>query len=193
MMRRIIGLAAGGVVLAGLAAAALFMPRALTSATPAIGGPFTLTDGGGHRVSDRDFRGKWLLVYFGYTHCPDACPTTLSDLAAGLDKLPAEARQHIRVLFITVDPGRDTPPVIGSYAQAFGPQFVGLTGSPADLAPVEASYHVYSQRHDLKGGDYAMDHSSIVYVMNPDGKFAGLLDDGLTPAQIAQKLQGFGA
>ena len=172
---------------------AVFVPRLqATPDAPQIGGPFTLTDGAGHRVTDRDFRGEWRLVYFGYTHCPDACPTTLSTLGAALDKLPPSGRKTIRVLFVTVDPARDTPAVVGPYAQAFGPEFVGLTGSQADLAPVESSFHVYARRHDLKGGDYAMDHSSIIYVMRPDGSFAGLLDDTLPPAEMAKRLSAFG-
>jgi protein SCO1/2 len=158
-----------------------------------VGGPFSLTDGQGHRVTSATYGGEWRLVYFGYTHCPDACPTTLSKLGAALDKLPAPDRARIRVLFITVDPARDTPAVVGDYAQAFGPEFVGLTGTPAELEPVEDEFHVYARRHDLAGGDYAMDHSSIIYVMGPDGRFVGLLDDGLSPDELATRLRGFGA
>ena len=184
--------------LAGVALAclvALLVHRDLDSLAqpPAIGGPFTLTDGAGRRVTDASYAGDWRLVYFGYTHCPDACPTTLSRLAAALDKLTPEARARLRVLFITVDPARDTPAVIGDYAHAFGPEFVGLTGTQAELDPLEASYHVYAKRHDLKGGDYAMDHSSIIYVMGPDGRYAGLLDDTMSPADLAAHLRDFGA
>ena len=160
---------------------------------PSIGGPFALTDGGGHRVTEASYAGLWRLVYFGYTHCPDACPTTLSNLAAALDKLPAGARARLRVLFVTVDPARDTPDVVGAYAQAFGPEFAGLTGSPAELQAVEASFHVYARRHELKGGDYAMDHSSIIYMMRPDGRFDGVLDDTLSPAELAKRLTDAGA
>lgn len=187
-------------VLVGIACAAIVAVLVLRpsgnahggSEGPAIGGPFVLTDGGGARVTDASFNGDWRLVYFGYTHCPDACPTTLSALGAALDKLPAASRAQVRVLFVTVDPARDTPAVVGAYARAFGPEFVGLTGSQAQLAPMEASYHVYAQRHDLKGGDYAMDHSSIVYVMAPDGHYVGLLDDTLAPAAMAAALRGMG-
>ena len=179
--------------LAGLGLAYVVRPSSRSVAeAPQIGGPFALTDGAGRRVTEQSFAGDWRLVYFGYTHCPDACPTTLGDLGAALDKLPQGERAHVRVLFVTVDPARDTPQVIGGYVRAFGPEFVGLTGSQAELAPMEASYHVYARRHELKGGDYAMDHSSIVYVMRPDGSFAGLLDDGLAPAEMARRLAGFG-
>jgi protein SCO1/2 len=191
--RNIVGAAAFGLLLVGLGAAAL-LPRLTASPVRiTIGGPFALTDGTGRAVTDRDFRGSWLLIYFGYTHCPDACPTTLSDIAAGLDKMKGPDRARVRVLFITVDPSRDTPAVIGAYARAFGPEFVGLTGTPDQIATAEAEYHVYARRAELKGGDYAMDHSSIIYVMRPDGGFSGLLEDGLAPAEIASKLAGLGA
>ena len=158
-----------------------------------IGGPFTLIDGSGHTVTDQSFAGHWRLVYFGYTHCPDACPTTLGDLGAALDKLPPPTRARVQVLFVTVDPARDTPAAMGAYAHAFGPEFVGLTGTQAQLSAVEASYHVYARRRDLAGGDYAMDHSSIIYVMRPDGHFAGLLDDSMSPTDLAKHLSEFGA
>jgi len=185
-------LAAGAVVVAGLLLAA-FLPQFTLPSAPSIGGPFALVDGAGHAVTDQTFRGKWMLIYFGYTHCPDACPTTLSDIGGALDKLTAAERARIKVFFITVDPARDTPAIVGDYARAFGPEFVGLTGSEAQLAPVEKSFRVYAQKHELKGGDYAMDHSSIIYLMAPDGHFAGLLDDSLSPAQIAAKLEKLGA
>jgi protein SCO1/2 len=189
---RLVGLAAGAIVLLGLAIAAS-LPHLTAGAAPVIGGPFTLTGADGRTVTDRDFRGRWMVIYFGYTHCPDACPTTLSDIGAALDKLPEPDRKNIAVLFITVDPARDTPKIVGEYAHAFGPEFVGLTGTEAALAPVERSFRVYAQRHELKGGDYAMDHSSIIYVIGPDGRFAGIVDDSLKPTDIAQRLQQLGA
>jgi protein SCO1/2 len=192
-MRRTLIISAGVAVVAAGLAAATIVPRLAAPTGPAIGGGFSLTDDAGHRVTQASYQGQWVLIYFGYTHCPDACPTTLSDIAAGLDKLPPEKRRHIRVLFVTVDPGRDTPSVMHDYVHAFGPEFTGLTGTQAELDTVEQSFHVYAQRHALKGGDYAMDHSSIIYVMNPGGDFTGLIDDSLSPAQIAGKLVGFGA
>jgi protein SCO1/2 len=188
----IVGLVAGGIVLAGLGLAAS-LPHFTQGPASSIGGPFSLVDGDGRRVSELSFAGKWRLMYFGYTHCPDACPTTLSDIGAALDKLPAAARDKLVVLFVSVDPERDTPKVIGQYAKAFGPEFVGLTGTQAALAPVEQFFRVYAQRHALKGGDYAMDHSSIIYVMGPDGHFVGILDDTMKPADIALRLEKLGA
>jgi protein SCO1/2 len=192
MNRVIIGVVAAVVIVVGLAVAVM-LPRLERQGTPTIGGPFTLLDGAGHKVSDTNFRGRWTLIYFGYTHCPDACPTTLSAIGGALDKIPAEKRKNFAVLFITVDPARDTPAVVGQYAKAFGPEFTGLTGSQQALSDVELEYRVYAQRHDLKGGDYAMDHSSIIYVMAPDGHFAGLLDDSLSPADLAVRLGRMGA
>ena len=187
---------AGAAVLVVLASG--LVERRLTAAgelsnSAQIGGAFALTDGDGKPVTSQTFPGNWRLIYFGYTHCPDACPTTLSKLGAALDKLPAPARSKIRVLFITVDPARDTPKVMGDYAKAFGPEFVGLTGSAANLATVDAEFHVYAKRHDLAGGDYAMDHSSIIYVMAPDGSFSGLLDDSMSPDELARRLGVLGA
>jgi protein SCO1/2 len=184
---------AGGLVLAVLAAGAL-VPRMTGHKDPSvrIGGPFHLIDGHGNTVSDTDFRGRFMLVYFGYTHCPDACPTTLSDLSAALDKLPAADRARLVPLFITVDPERDTPTMIGEYAQAFGTGFVGLTGSAAAISSAEAAYHVYAKRHPLKHGDYAMDHSSIIYVMGPDGAYLGVIPDNAKPVFMAQMLMALG-
>ena len=189
MKLRWLGMAGGAVVvvLAGLA----LWPRGATHADApvTIGGPFHLVDGQGHAVTDKDFRGRFMLVYFGYTHCPDACPTTLSDLSSAIDKLPQADRARLVPLFITVDPERDTPDTIGEYAQAFGPAFIGLTGSAAEIAQAEAEYHVYAKKHPLKHSDYAMDHSSIIYVMGPDGAYRGVIPDNAKPALMAEMLQ----
>jgi protein SCO1/2 len=193
MNRALVAIAAAAVVAAGLGLAAGLPRLSHDAGAPSIGGPFALVDGDGHKVTDKDFLGRWTLIYFGYTHCPDACPTTLSAIGGALDKIPAAKRKDFSVLFITVDPARDTPGIVGQYAKAFGPEFVGLTGSAPALAKVEQEYRVYAQRHDLKGGDYAMDHSSIIYVIAPDGHFDGLLDDSLSPADMAQRLSHLAA
>ncbi len=194
MRRRTTLIAAGAALLAVAVGLMLTIrqPRGPAEG-PAIGGPFTLTDGDGHRRTQASFDGLWRLVYFGYTHCPDVCPTTLSNLAAAIGKLPPAAQARLRVLFVTVDPARDTPAVIGAYAHAFGPEFIGLTGTAAELDRMASLYHVYARRHDLPGGDYAMDHSSIIYVMAPDGHFTGLLDDAMSPAELAAHLLQAGA
>src|SRR3954447_24211281 len=142
-------------------------------ATPgAIGGPFQLESGDGKPVTDRDFRGKYMLVYFGYTFCPDVCPTTLNAVADAMDKLGPKA-DRVQPLFITVDPKRDTPAVVKQYAAAFGHRVIGLTGSAEQIAKVSKEYRVYYAEHRTGPGpdDYAMDHSSILYLMGPDGAF----------------------
>jgi protein SCO1 len=155
-----------------------------------IGGPFTLEDGSGNRVSDKDFRGKYMLVYFGYTFCPDVCPTTLGAVADAMDKLgPAASR--IQPLFITVDPKRDTPPVVRQYAAAFGPRIIGLTGTPEEIAAVAKAYRVYYAEHRTGNGpdDYSMDHSSVLYLMNPNGGFVAPVRADLSGDEIAANLK----
>lgn len=139
---------------------------------PTVGGPFTLEDGDGHAVSDATFRGHYMLVYFGYTFCPDVCPTTLNAVADAMDKLGPKA-DRIRTLFITVDPNRDTPTVVKQYAAAFGARIEGLTGTSEEIAKVAKEYRVYYSEHRTGPGpnDYSMDHSSILYLMGPDGSF----------------------
>jgi protein SCO1/2 len=139
---------------------------------PSIGGPFTLENSSGKTVTDRDFRGKYLLVYFGYTYCPDVCPTTLNAVADALDKLGPRAKD-LQPLFITVDPERDTPEVMKQYTSAFSPALIGLTGTPDQIASVAREYRVYYAKHPTGPGpnDYSMDHSSIIYLMGPDGQF----------------------
>ncbi len=154
-----------------------------------IGGPFTLQDGAGKTVTDRDFRGKYMLVYFGYTHCPDVCPITLNTIAEALDKLGPKA-QRIVPLFITVDPKRDTAPVVKQYAAAFGPSFVGLTGSAAEIATVAKEYRVYYAEHRTGEApdDYSMDHSSVLYLMDSNGQFIAPVRPDLSGDDMASNL-----
>lgn len=137
-----------------------------------VGGPFSLRDGNNKVVTDRDFRGNYMLVYFGYTFCPDVCPTTLNNVADALDKLGAKAAR-VRPVFITIDPKRDTQTVVKEYAAAFGPKFVGLTGSQEQITAVAKAYRVYYAEHRTGPGpnDYTMDHGSVLYLMGPDGVF----------------------
>ena len=155
-----------------------------------IGGPFELVGGDGKTVTDRDFRGHWMLVYFGYTSCPDVCPTTLTQVAAALDQLGPDA-DKIRPVFITIDPKRDTPKVVRDYAAAFSPRLVGLTGSPEQIERTETDYRVYAAEHRTGNGpnDYSMDHSSILYLVGPNGRFVTLLNAEATAAELAAKLR----
>jgi protein SCO1 len=145
-------------------------------AGPTVGGPFTLESSNGKTVTDRDFRGKYMLVYFGYTFCPDVCPTTLNAVADALDKLGPKA-DALQPVFITVDPKRDTPAVMKQYTAAFTPRLIGLTGTAAQIAKVAKEYRVYYAEHRTGPGpnDYSMDHSSVLYLMGPDGKFVAPL------------------
>jgi protein SCO1/2 len=159
----------------------------LSDGRPRVGGPFTLVDGDGRMVTDKDFQGKWMLIYFGYTHCPDACPTALNDMALTLDKL-GEKRGLMRPVLITIDPERDTPEAIKEYVASFGSEFVGLTGSIEQIGAVEKAYHVYAVKHPTKDGDYDMDHTSIIYVMDPSGRFVTNFTHETNPDQMAERL-----
>ena len=155
----------------------------------AIGGPFTLIDGDGKAVSDSQFRGRYMLVYFGYTFCPDVCPTTLTAVAQAMDKLGPDAGR-VQPIFITVDPQRDTPSVMKQYVEAFSPRLIGLTGSPGAITQVAREYKVYYAIHRTSGdnGAYTVDHSSILYLMGPDGRFITPIPADATPEVMASDI-----
>jgi protein SCO1/2 len=151
-------------------------PTATTDqAASSAGGPFVLTDQNGHRRSDRDFRGQFVLLYFGYTFCPDVCPTTLQTMADALAKLGPQS-VNVTPVFVTIDPERDTPAILKKYLSGFGPRFVGLTGNLAEIARVAHAYRVYFAKHPAPGGGYSVDHSSVLYLLGPDGKLVTVLD-----------------
>ena len=150
--------------------------RMIATGTADVGGPFALTDQTGKAGTDREFRGRYLLVYFGYSFCPDVCPTTLGVVADTFAKLGAR-KNKIVPLFITLDPERDKPGVLKNYLSAFGPEFVGLTGSPNSIRRTAQEFRVYYTKHPLPGGSYAIDHTSVLYLMGPDGKFITYYDD----------------
>jgi protein SCO1 len=154
----------------------------------AIGGPFRLTDQNGKTVTDADLKGKWSLVYFGYTHCPDACPTALNDISIALEDLGAK-RDAVRPVFITVDPERDTPEALKAYVTSFDAPILALTGTPDEVAQAAKGYRVYYAKHPEVGGDYSMDHSSVIYVMDPQGRFTASFTHESTPEQIAERLK----
>jgi cytochrome oxidase Cu insertion factor (SCO1/SenC/PrrC family) len=170
------------------------------TASPAgdFGGPFSLTDQDGTRRTDADFRGKYMLIFFGYTNCPDICPTMLAVEAEALDKLGSRAGQIVPI-FISVDPKRDTPEKLKSYLSAFDakpsssrPDFVGLTGSDEDIAKAANAYRVYYRAHldgqTEDGADYSVDHTTEVYLMSPEGKFVAYYSEGITPKEMAADL-----
>lgn len=156
----------------------------------ALGGPFTLVGADGKAVTDQDFRGKWMLIYFGYTFCPDVCPTTLNSIAQALVQLRSHADALVPI-FITVDPARDTPKVIGDYVKAFDPRILGLTGSNAQIASVAQEYHIYYAKQADSGKDYLIDHSSFLYLINPQGKFVKVMPGSLSAGEMADTLRPF--
>jgi protein SCO1 len=151
-----------------------------------IGGPFTLTATDGTMVTDRTYRGKWLLVYFGYTSCPNTCPTMLIEIGAALATLGAEAGK-LQPLFITVDPQRDTAELLREYLQSFDPRIVGLTGTPQQIADAAQEYGVYYAAHRIgpTAEDYVIDHSSYLYLMDPQGSFVQGFDADTSGDRIA--------
>jgi len=153
-----------------------------------IGGPFQLVDQNGKPFTDADLKGKWHLVFFGYTHCPDACPTALNEMALALDKL-GEQRSSVGIVFITVDPERDTPDVLKSYAQSFDAPIEALTGSADDVAKAARAYRVYYARHPREDGGYDMDHSAVIYVIDPQGRFTATLTPDASADAIAARLE----
>ena len=157
-------------------------------ATTADSRSFSLTDQYGHAVTDESFRGEWLVVFFGFTHCPAACPTTLSKLAAALDELGSKG-EDVRVALITVDPERDAPQVLAKYLEPFGPRFVGLTGTPDQLAAATRIFRAYSQQQPASvDGAYDVQHSTYLYLVGPDGRFRRQISPDATAGQLAETL-----
>jgi protein SCO1/2 len=154
----------------------------------AIGGPFHLIDQNGKPVSDGDLKGKWQLLFFGYTHCPDTCPTALNEISLALDQL-GKKRDEIEIVFITVDPERDTPDVLKSYVQSFDAPIIALTGAADQVARAAKAYRVYYAKHPRPDGGYDMDHSAVIYVMDPQGRFTATFTPDATADAMAERLQ----
>lgn len=154
-------------------------PPSVAVSEAAIRSEFSLTDHNGNRVTEADFLGRWQLVFFGFTHCPDVCPTTLAYMANVLDRFGGEV-ERIAPIFITVDPSRDTPEVMAEYVQAFHPKLVGLTGSEAEVAAAAQSFRVYYERmeEETAPDGYLMAHSGHIYLMTPEGGFEDVFREG---------------
>jgi protein SCO1/2 len=159
-------------------------------ASSAIGGPFTLTDQDGKTVTDANFKGKPLLVFFGYTHCPDVCPTTLFELSEVLRALGGDA-DKAQAVFISTDPERDTPPVLKDYLSSFDPHLRGLTGTVDQVTAAEKNYRVYAKKVPTANGDYTMDHTALVYLMDKQGRFVAPFNLKRTPAAAADDLRKY--
>ena len=154
----------------------------------AIGGPYALTDGQGHPVSQSNFQGRYTLIYFGYTHCVDVCPLTLETVSSALDELKTKGNS-VTPIFISVDPTRDTPKVVKEYVENFSPKIIGLTGTSEQLQPVMEAFHVKMQHHSGMGSDDLIDHSSLLYLMDGENQLVGMIPVDSSAHQIATDLK----
>jgi protein SCO1 len=178
-------------LIAGVAAFSLLRPGhgPISSGVALVGGPFELVSHKGQQVTDKDFRGKYMLVSFGYTYCPDVCPTELQVISAALDELGDKARD-IQPIFITIDPERDTVAALAQYMQSCHSSYIGLTGSPEAIAKVAKAYRVYYAKSENKsGGDYLMDHSSIIYLMDKEGTLLRHFSYGTDAKALAKAIE----
>jgi len=160
-------------------------------ATPAaIGGPFQLTDQRGTSVTEKDLQGKPTLIFFGFTHCPDVCPTSLFEISEILRALGTDA-DRVNAYFISVDPDRDNAAAMKDYLSSFDPHFRGLTGDAAAVQKVITAYRVYARKVPLKDGDYTMDHTALIYLMDRDGKFVAPFNVNRKPEEAAADLKKY--
>ena len=189
--RRLVLPLAAFVIGLGVLSAALVLtlapPNPSATVNSAVGGPFTLVDHNGRTVTEKDFAGRPHLVFFGFTHCPDVCPTTLFQLSEVLGATGEKGRD-LRVLFITVDPERDTPEAMKSYISSFDERIVGLTGDPASVDAAVKTFRAYAKKVPTNDGDYTMEHSSAVYLMGADGRLIGLVSLSRAPEEAARDL-----
>ena len=199
MSGRLLTVIVAGFLIGALGGAALLVlshtsqgPAVQTSGTALIGGPFTLVDQTGKTVTDQDFRGRYMLVFFGFTHCPDICPAELQVMSAALDELGPKADEVVPV-FITLDPERDTQAAMGAYVKNFGSRFVGLTGSPEQIADVAKVYRVAHSKlqEDKASRDYSIDHSALVYFMGKDGEYVAHFAYGTPASKMTETLRRY--
>jgi len=164
----------------------------MTSGKALIGGPFKLVDQHGETVTDRDFRGRYMLVFFGFTHCPDICPAELQVMAASLEALGPRGEAVVPI-FITLDPERDTPEAMANYLKNFGSEFVGLTGSPEAIAEAAKAYRIaYSEfQDDEDASDYSIDHSALVYLMGKNGEYVTHFAYGTPTDKMTETLRRY--
>jgi protein SCO1/2 len=196
MRARLIASVIAGFLIGAIAGAAVLLVATPQEGQPVqssgaalIGGPFSLVGADGKPVTDRDFRGRYMLILFGFTHCPDICPAELQVIAQALEQLGDKAKKVVPI-FITLDPERDTPDAMANYVKSFGPNFVGLTGSPEAIAAAAKAYRVAYSKVENKDstGDYSVDHSALAYLMDPEGRYVTHFSYGLSADQMAEKL-----
>lgn len=167
-----------------LAAFVTFAPNRAGQSASSVGGPFTLTTQEGKPLSDKDLLGAPFLVFFGFTHCPDICPTKLFEISETL-RATGTKGEKLRALFVTVDPERDTAEVVKSYLGSFDPRIIGLTGDRPAIDAMVKAYRAYAKKVPLKDGDYTMDHTALVYLMDKRGGFVGAFNIERPPAEAA--------
>lgn len=158
------------------------------SAPSGVGGPFRLVTQDGRMLSDSDLKGHPFAIFFGFTHCPEICPTTLAELSSALDELGPSAKDF-RVLFVSLDPARDDPAALKSYLQSFDPRIVGLTGPQEDIAAVAKAYRVYWRTVPGSDGDYTLDHTAITYLMDRSGRYAGIIGYAEPHGEVVKRLR----
>jgi len=163
--------------------------RSVTAPAP-IGGPFQLTDQSGQTVTEKTLQGRPTLIFFGYTHCPDVCPTSLFEMSEVLRAMGSDA-DRVNAYFISVDPERDTHEVMKSYLASFDPHLKGLTGDPAAIAKVLSEFRVYAKKVPLKDGDYSMDHTALIYLMDKKGNFVSPFNLKQAPEAAAADLKRY--
>ena len=164
-------------------------PQVMTAAS-AIGGPFQLVDQSGRTVTDKSLQGKPTIIFFGFTHCPEVCPTALFEMSEVLRAMGDDAKR-VNAFFVSVDPERDTPEILKSYLSSFDPNLKGLTGSPEAVAEIVSGYRVYAKKVPLKDGDYTMDHTALIYLMDRDGRFVAPFNIKRTPENAAADLRRY--
>ena len=197
MRGRLLTVIVAAFLIGALGSAALLVlggqgPTVETTGKALIGGPFTLVDQTGRTVTDQDFRGRYMLVFFGFTHCPDVCPAELQVMSASLDELGPKADEIVPI-FITLDPERDTQEAMGAFVKNFGSRFVGLTGSPEAIAAAADAYRVaYAKiQEDTRKPDYSIDHSGLVYLMGKDGEYITQFPYGTPAAKMTETLRRY--
>ncbi len=187
-----IGLLISGVLVCALAGYWLWwtLDGGPEQGRPSVGGPFELLDGDGRKVTERDFEGRHMLVYFGYTFCPDVCPTTLFNASAALDEIGPALSAKVRLVFISIDPERDTPEIVKEYAGHFHPGTVGLTGTPEQVAAAARAWRIYYRKAaPEEDGSYLVDHSSILFLMDGDGRYVTHFSHEASAADMASALK----
>lgn len=172
--------------------ATLWLLGGLRNAAPpaAIGGPFQLVDQSGQTVTEKNLQGRPSIIFFGFTHCPDVCPTSLFEMSEVLRAMGKDA-DRVNAFFVSVDPERDTPTAMKDYLSSFDPHLKGLTGDAKEVTKITSAYRVYAKKVPLKDGDYTMDHTALIYLMDRDGRFVAPFNLKRTPEEAAADLKRY--